>query len=479
MAKVKDSICTISLMVTDIISLFVSFLIANFFRSTLLLPVIPGFKQIKPLPLMPQLKQGFLYAALAIILVFFYEKLYSRRLPFWEDTKYLFKGLTVSFILIMVLVFVSRQFILFSRALIVLAWMMSLTLFPLLRTATKKILLKMGLWQKRIIVLGTKNAAKLVTQSIRKNHLLGYKVAAFLTEDAKKTGKTLAGIPIMGDLNQLKKLSKQLGVKNVIIALPDFPQKELINIIENCEDFFETIRIVPNIGSIFTLGVIVETLGDISTLSVTRNLVKPSNIFIKSIFEYILAIAIFTLLLPVFLIISFAIKIDSTGPVIFIQERLGKKGKVFKLYKFRSMYVDGDQRLEKFLEENPKAQKEWNKFQKVKENDPRITRVGKIIRKYSLDEIPQLINFFKRNMNLVGPRPYLPREKVRIGKRSQIISRVKPGITGLWQVRGRSLLSFKERLVLDEYYIRNWSLWTDIFILLKTIDVFITQEGAY
>ena len=227
------------------------------------------------------------------------------------------------------------------------------------------------------------------------------------------------------------------------------------------------------------MGVEIENFGDILSLSIARNLVKPWNISIKYIFELIVASILSILLLPVFLIIALAIKIDSPGPVLFIQDRLGERNKVFRLFKFRSMYIDGDERLEKYLKENPKVQKEWDTYQKIKDNDPRVTRIGKIIRKFSLDELPQFINFFKRDMNLVGPRPYLPREIKNIGKSYQIISRVKPSITGLWQVRGRNLLSFRERLLLDEYYIRNWSLWLDIVILLKTVKVLATREGAY
>jgi Undecaprenyl-phosphate galactose phosphotransferase WbaP len=479
MPKVRELICTISLMLTDVASLLVSFLIAYLLRSTILTSIIPRFKRIETLPLAVQFNLVVVYGALIIILVFLYEKLYTKRLPFWEDTKHLLRGVTVSFILMTVLVFVSRQYIYFSRPVVVFTWVLSLVIFPLFRLLIKRFFVKIGIWKKRVIILGTRSMAKLVAQEINKNNLLGYKVVGFLTEDTSKIGKNMAGVGILGALNEAKTWSRQLGVRDVIIALPEFTQSELVNIIENCESFAETIRIVPNIGSLFTLGVVVENMGDVSTLSVTRNLVKPFNILVKTVFEFMFATIAFLLLLPVFLIIVVAIKIDSSGPVIFVQERLGKKGKKFKFYKFRSMYVDADLRLERFLKENPAVKKEWEKYQKIKEYDPRVTRVGRIIRRYSLDELPQLFNFFKRDMNLVGPRPYMPREIKKIGNRNQIITRVKPGITGLWQVRGRNILPFYERLHLDEYYIRNWSLWMDIVILLKTIDVFLTQEGAF
>lgn len=165
--------------------------------------------------------------------------------------------------------------------------------------------------------------------------------------------------------------------------------------------------------------------------------------------------------------------------MFFVQSRLGGKKGTFRCYKFRSMYVDCEDRLKKYLQENPRVREEWEKYRKLKNNDPRVTSIGRIIRRFSLDEIPNFINFFKREMNLIGPRPYMPEEKDLIGESYEFISRVKPGITGLWQVRGRNLLTFRDRVLLDEYYIRNWSLWLDIIILLKTIKVFITREGAY
>ena len=157
MPKYRKLICMISLMFADIFTLFVLFLFAYFLRSTALLPIIPAFKQIEPLPLGAQLSHGYLYAALVIILVFLYEKLYTRRLPFWEETKYLLKGVTISFILIMVLVFVSRRYTEYSRAVIVLAWIMCLFVFPFSRALAKKIIAKFGLWKQKVIILGTKS----------------------------------------------------------------------------------------------------------------------------------------------------------------------------------------------------------------------------------------------------------------------------------------------------------------------------------
>jgi len=223
----------------------------------------------------------------------------------------------------------------------------------------------------------------------------------------------------------------------------------------------------------------IEIFGDIFSLTVPRNLFKPNKLIIKSFFEFVITSIITLVLSPILLIISLAIKLDSPGPIFYVQKRLGKDKKIFDLIKFRSMYVDGDQRLAAYLEKNPEAKKEWETYRKLRGYDPRVTRVGRVIRKYSLDELPQLFNFFKRDLNLVGPRPYMPEELEKMGDKSKTISRVKPGITGLWQVRGRNLLTFNERLILDEFYIRNWSLWLDIVILIKTTIAVFTREGAF
>jgi undecaprenyl-phosphate galactose phosphotransferase len=479
MLRIKKFACGMVLISIDLGSLLVSFLIAFYLRSVVLLPIIPRFHQQPPLPLMTHLRLGFFYAALVIILVFAYEKLYTRRLSFWEETKQLIKDVTISFIFITVLVFVSRQYIFFSRAVIVLAWIVSLFVFPLFRLAAKKGLYRVGLWKKKVLILGTDRHAQLAAQGIRQNSILGYKVVGFLREKDKSQDEILSGVPILGDLSKLEEISQELGVQDFIIALPKFPQNQLVKVIERCDAIADTIRIVPNIGSLFALGVSVENLGDVLSLNVPRNLFKPLNIFVKNIFEMALVVIISPLLLPLFLIIAAAIKMDSSGPVFFIQKRLGKSGKIFPIYKFRSMYTDGDKRLERYLEDNFEAREEWNKYQKIKGHDPRVTRVGKYIRKWSLDEIPQLINVLNGDMSLVGPRPYLPRENKDMGKSYAIISRVKPGMTGFWQVRGRSLLPFRERLLLDEYYIRNWSLWLDMIILFKTATAWIKGEGAF
>jgi undecaprenyl-phosphate galactose phosphotransferase len=237
--------------------------------------------------------------------------------------------------------------------------------------------------------------------------------------------------------------------------------------------------LIPRSGDFITEGVNIEVLGDILTLNIKRNLMKPWNILFKTIYEKILTFILFIIFLPLLLIISLIIKLDSPGPVLYIQKRVGKDNKLFNLLKFRSMYLDNESRIEDYLNSHPAVRTEWEKYRKIRGEDPRITRAGKWLRKFSLDELPQLLNVLGGSMNLVGPRPYLPEEVKDKDPFIKSITRVKPGITGLWQVSGRSHVPFNERLNIDEYYIRNWSLWMDVVILFKSIPVFLSHKGAY
>lgn len=213
-------------------------------------------------------------------------------------------------------------------------------------------------------------------------------------------------------------------------------------------------------------------------LGIKNNLAKKTNRRIKRLFDLLVGLIICILILPILIIVSIAIKLDSKGPVFFNAKRIGKNGKLFKCYKFRSMHQNADELLKQYLNKNPEQRVEWNKFQKLKGNDIRVTKVGQFIRKYSLDELPQIFNVLKGDMSLVGPRPYLPREQELMKSFYNIIITTVPGITGYWQVSGRSDVTFKGRLKMDNWYVRNWSIWIDIVLLIKTIKVVFGGKGA-
>jgi Undecaprenyl-phosphate galactose phosphotransferase WbaP len=476
--SMKKTACLLALLMADIATLGIAFIFAYFLRSEVL-PQLFRFAS-PPLPLATQFRFGFPIASIVLVATFAYEKLYTKRFSFWEETRLLLQGIFLSFTLMTLIIFASRSYQQFSRIVIILAGVFSLGFFPFSRLNVKRLLAALGLWNKRILIIGTNGIARFAAEQIQENDILGYQIQGFLTKGDTAPGtKIVKDLKVLGNIGELEGLSRALGIKDVIIALPSIGKRQWVELVEKCEKITETVRVVPEIGSIFTVGVAIENLGDVLSLSVARNLAKPWNIVIKRSFELVLAVFLTLLLFPFFLITVLAIKIDSRGPVFFNQERLASKNRTFKMHKFRSMHVDGDEKLADYLDCHPDVQLEWQEYRKIKNGDPRVTRVGRILRKFSIDEIPQLINVLKGDMSLIGPRPYLPQEKNSMGETFDFISRVKPGMTGFWQVRGRNILSFRERLLLDEYYIRNWSLWLDIVILLKTLKVLIKREGAY
>lgn len=210
--------------------------------------------------------------------------------------------------------------------------------------------------------------------------------------------------------------------------------------------------------------------------------VKKQNIayrFVKRFIDIIAGLVGVILLIPITIIVEIIriVKKENDGPLFYEQLRIGKNGKQFRMYKFRSMCMNADERLKEYLEENEEARKEYKKYKKLK-NDPRITKVGKVLRATSLDEFPQLINVLIGNMSLVGPRPYLPREQKEMGEYYSGITKVKPGITGPWQVKGRSKITFEDRLKIDLEYIKNTSFKKDVKILLFTLKKVLKKDGA-
>ena len=243
-------------------------------------------------------------------------------------------------------------------------------------------------------------------------------------------------------------------------------------------DRFKQFIILPNLYGISTLWInSIDFSGQLG-LQIKHKLILKRYILTKRFFDFYASLFGIIIISPILLIICLLIKFSSKGPIIYSHSRYGHNGKTFPAYKFRSMVQNADNILKDFLEKNPKQKKEWEEDQKLK-NDPRITWIGKILRKTSLDELPQLINVLKGEMSLVGPRPIVENEIKKYGKNYSLYKRVRPGITGLWQVSGRNNTTYEERINYDCYYVRNWSLSLDFYLLFRTIKVVLFREGAY
>ena len=473
----KKSISFFALALTDFFVVFFSFWLAYYIRNDFLPQIISRFTNVHLLPF--SIFTNHFYIAIVWIFIFAYEKLYTKRFPFWEEVKVLLKSATLSFTFVMVMIFITRKQIQFSRTTVILAWLLSLFLFPLFRYITKRLLVKFNLWNKKLIILGVHQTSLAIIKSIRKNTTMGYEVVGFLDNDPQKLNKKFLGLKVLGPIKDLETATKTYQFKDIMIATPHLPRKDLKALLTKSEQVSESMWLIPRSGDFITEGVEIEVIGQVLTLYIKKNLAKTWNILIKTLFDKFFTLILTILFLPILAVVAIAIKIDSKGPVIFTQKRIGQNRKLFNLFKFRSMHLNSDNKLTEYLENHTEAKHEWEKYKKLKNHDPRVTKVGKFIRKYSLDELPQLINVLIGKMSLVGPRPYLAEELEGKDAFIDMIIRVKPGITGLWQTSGRSELPFEERNSLDEYYIRNWSLWLDITILLKSIKVLFSRRGAY
>jgi undecaprenyl-phosphate galactose phosphotransferase len=472
----KKMLSLIVLITSDLATVVVSFGLAYLIRKEILPHIHHEFDK----PLLPiSVFLNYYYMLSIWLAVFLYEKLYTKRLPFWQEVKILIKSATLSSSFIMIMIFIARKQIEFSRTIVVLAWLLSLVLFPLSRFVVKIFLVKTNLWKKKLLIIGVQETSLLVLESITANKTMGYEVLGFLDEDPEKLGKKFKGVKVLGPLSRLEELTRAYEFKDIIITTPHLPRSKLEMLLSECMQYSDSMWLIPRSGDFITEGVEIEVMGEVLSLAIKKNLAKPWNILIKNIFELSLSVLLVILLFPLFVIIALAIKIDSKGPVFYVQERIGSGKSVFKMYKFRSMYLGNDKKLEQHLETNPQAREEWEKFKKLKHNDPRVTRVGKFLRRFSLDELPQLFNILQGKMSLVGPRPYLKKELEGKETFKDHITAVKPGITGLWQTKGRSELPFLKRISLDEYYIRNWSLWLDLTILMKSIKIWLSGKGAY
>jgi lipopolysaccharide/colanic/teichoic acid biosynthesis glycosyltransferase len=285
------------------------------------------------------------------------------------------------------------------------------------------------------------------------------------------------GVPIVGDLTLAPVLAQRLKIPYAVVAMPGVDSPKLLQIVERIGGKFSHLLIIPDLFGFATLGVPAKNLGGILGVEVRQQLLLPGPRLAKRVMDIALTCIGGLFVMPFLLVIAALIKLDSKGPVFYTQQRLGKDGEHFKAYKFRTMHGDGEARLKEVLDADPELRAEYGIYHKLRK-DPRVTRIGRFLRKFSLDEFPQLLNVILGDMSLVGPRPYIERELTEMGGQEKIILRAPPGMTGMWQVSDRNATSFAQRVQIDVYYVRNWSPWLDIHILAKTFGVVIRGSGV-
>jgi len=417
---------------------------------------------------------------LSAIFLFFLFNLYDRDKIYRGSGYYskILKAISINIIVIILAGYVLNLFT-FSRKWILLLYLFSFVLLYLSRflieTFTQKLIKKLNIKSKTIII-GIGENARRIEDSLRKYSLEGDIILGHLDKKQRilKNKEYCRNFTILGYLEDLKDIINKNNIQRVIISSPEYKYDEMLEILESLKGLDVTTLIFPGFFEFSLKRLSVREIGGVPLMQVSNIGFFGINLFLKNLIDYILGSILFLIFIPIYLVVGLMIKINSRGPIFFEQKRLTKDCKVFYMYKFRTMYIDAEDRLKEVMKYNEAD----GPLFKIK-NDPRITRVGRFLRRYSIDELPQIINVLKGELSLVGPRPPLESEVKKYDEWEMKRMNVKQGITGLWQISGRSDLSFEEMARLDLYYIQNWSIEMDIKIILKTVPAALFGKGAY
>jgi Undecaprenyl-phosphate galactose phosphotransferase WbaP len=443
---------TFALVLTDTLSFILAFGLAILFRIVLL----GETETTKFLDLWPIL--------LLFILVFALRDLYPAvGLNPVDELRITTSTTSLIFLMLLAGTFWFKSTDTYSRLILTLAWLFSLVLVQVDRWLLR--IVGKSFWGEPIVVFGEGPNTDHIVNYLQSHHHLGLNPLMILRGNLPP--------------NQTEREALQeTGISTAILVSREISEETMAFMINEGHFKFRRVILISSMGWVGSLGVTTHDLEGILGMEVRQNLLNFWQRTLKRLLDILLGILTFTLVSPLLLFVSIAIKLDGKGGILFKQRRAGRGGHQFEMLKFRTMVPDADQILQDCLEADPELMHEWGATQKLKK-DPRLTRVGRFLRKWSIDELPQLINVIRGEMSLVGPRPFFSEQTHYYGKVLKLYNRVRPGMTGMWQVSGRNMSTYADRVRLDEYYIRNWSCWLDIYIMFRTLWVVVLRQGAY
>jgi Undecaprenyl-phosphate galactose phosphotransferase WbaP len=355
------------------------------------------------------------------------------------------------------------------------AWAVTVILVPLLRNVARACCVHRSWWGYPTVIIGAgpsaDEAARLVLDCARS----GLKPLA-LTDPQGQCPTSV--LPVVNDPAALEVFIRTHGIRHAVVSLPNYSHARLSAALDRYGNLLPHLLVLSDTATLPMLWGASRSGGRLSGIEVRNDLLLATLQVIKRIADVLVASVCLILGLPLLMLIGLLIKVCSPGPALFAQPRIGREGRTFNAWKFRTMYVDGDRILREYLERIASAREEWERDRKLRQ-DPRITPLGRFLRRTSMDELPQLWNVLRGDMSIVGPRPIVDAEIERYAEVFHLYTRLKPGITGLWQVSGRNDVSYDDRVRLDQFYIRHWSPWLDAYILAKTVVALLKREGAY
>ncbi len=395
-----------------------------------------------------------------------------------EEFRTTLHAVTLGYLLLIVSTFFIENEGHYSRIAFALAWLLTLALVPLARRAVRAWGSAQSWWGVPTVIFGDNRTGESMLWVLRQQPALGLRPIALLGEESCAGAPEDAGSLFLGEFAHAGALTARNRGCYAIIAMPELGASKLEEILNSYSHHFHHVLVLPDVAGMSSLWVSAKDLGGMLGLEVEQRLSQSMPRLIKRFFDLLVASTVALCFLPLFLLLTLLVRLSSPGPIFYGQRRMGRGHAMFTAWKFRSMVPNADAVLEAHLARDPELRAEWDRDRKLK-RDPRVTAVGRLMRKTSLDEIPQLWNVLAGQMSLVGPRPIVMAEVERYGRRYQHYSRVTPGITGLWQISGRNNTTYERRTEIDEYYVRNWSVAMDLFILYRTVKTVLFTEGAY
>lgn len=461
------------LVMTDALVLGAAFMAAYWVRFGLQLTTSP---EVVPAPYFYPALAALLTALLLIVFALFGLYDHDSLLGGISEYARIFHACSTGTMLVVVATFLMPGFVI-SRFWMLAAWLLSFLMVAVNRFLCRRLvypLRRRGYFLTPSVIVGTNEEAATLAADLSDWGASGVRIAGFVTSGP--VNGTRLDHPVLGSVEEIGRILREHRIEDLIVAITAIKREQLLELCEEVNSIPGVhLRLSSGLYELLTTGLTVRTRGCVPLVTVNKIRLTPGEAWSKAALEYTLSFFGLLVLLPLLVLLTILIKLDSPGPVLFRRRVLGVSGREFDAFKFRTMHVNGDE----FLHRNPQLQAQLRTDHKLKQ-DPRVTRVGRWLRKFSLDELPQLLNVMMGQMALVGPRMITAEEAEKYGRHRLDLLTVKPGITGLWQVSGRSDLSYQERVRLDMYYIRNYSVWLDLQILLvQTVPAVVRGKGAY
>jgi len=384
---------------------------------------------------------------------------------------------TLAFLTLATGAFLLKEGQAYSRAVTLLAWAQVVIYLPVARSMLRSVCAHHSWWGRRAVILGAGKTGETLLRVLQKSPDFGLKPVALLDDDAERR-KVVRGVPVLGGFECATAIVKEMSIQYGIIAMPELSREKLLEIIGKYGGVFPRLLVIPNLFGVSSLWAEATDIGGVLGIELRQKLLLPWARVVKRFLDIVLAMGIGIVSLPLIMLTGCLIKLTSKGPIFYSQMRVGEGGQTFKAWKFRTMVENADVIFAVKLNGCPELLREWTHKHKLRD-DPRVSTIGRWLRRMSLDELPQLWNVLQGQMSVVGPRPIVQAEIARYGAAFELYCKVKPGMSGLWQVSGRNNTTYEERVHCDEYYVRNWSPWLDLCILGKTVKAVITGDGAY